>query len=450
MQKNELIARYEAPVPRYTSYPTAPHFGDGITAANYRDWLTALPDQSRLSLYLHIPFCDTLCWFCGCHTKMVRRYAPVETYLHALLREIALVGEAVGSRGRVTQIHWGGGSPTILSAADITRLAEHLRMAFAIDTATEFAVEIDPRDFTEERLLALVRAGLTRASIGVQDFDETVQRAINRRQSFEETAMAVRRLRALGVASINIDLLYGLPHQTRESLAATLEQVLLLQPDRMALFGYAHVPWMKRHQAMIDTQELPDALARFETMEMAATRLIEAGYVRIGLDHFARPGDSLGMAAASRQLRRNFQGYTVDDAEAILGLGASAIGELPQGYVQNIVTTADYQRRIEAGRLATAKGIALGGEDRLRRDVIERLMCDLSFSKRRIREKFGEAAEPVVAIAEGLANGDRDGLVEPTQDGFAVTERGRPFLRVIAAAFDNYLQRGAGRHSSAL
>jgi oxygen-independent coproporphyrinogen-3 oxidase len=391
-----------------------------------------------------------LCWFCGCHTKMVRRYQPVEVYLQTLRREIALVGEAAAAPGRVTQIHWGGGSPTILSPADISRLAEQVQTAFAVDAQTEFAVEIDPRDFTEERLRALVGAGLTRASIGVQDFDETVQQAINRHQSFEETAMAVQRLRALGVASINIDLLYGLPHQSEATLGMTLDKVLVLQPDRLALFGYAHVPWMKRHQAMIDTASLPAALARFRTMEMASARLIEAGYVRIGLDHFARPGDRLAQSAARQTLRRNFQGYSVDDAQAILGLGASAIGELPQGYVQNIVPTADYQRRIGEGRLATAKGIALNLDDRLRRDVIERLMCDLAFSKRRVLAKFGAAAEPVVAIAERLAASDADALVEPTQDGFAVTERGRPFLRVIAAAFDNYLPGGAGRHSSAL
>ncbi len=450
MQSDDLITRYATAVPRYTSYPTAPHFGEAVDEQRYRAWLQDLPDQGALSLYVHIPFCDTLCWFCGCHTKMVRRYAPVETYLQSLLREIEMVGALTSGRCRVSQIHWGGGSPTILSPSDITRLAEHMRMAFGGDTDTEFAVEIDPRDFTEERLQALVGAGLTRASIGVQDFDEAVQRAINRRQTFEETSLVVQRLRTLGVASINIDLLYGLPHQTEATVAASLEQVLCLRPDRIALFGYAHVPWMKRHQDMIDTALLPDALARFRTMEQAAERLVEAGYVRIGLDHFARPQDSLALAAGAGHLRRNFQGYTVDGAQAILGLGASAIGELPQGYVQNIVTTAAYQRRVDAGRLATEKGIALGLDDRLRRDVIERLMCDLSFSKARTREKFGEAAEPVVAIAEALAATDEDALVVPTPDGFSVTERGRPFLRVIASAFDDYLPRGFGRHSLAL
>ena len=446
----QTILRCSAPVPRYTSYPTAPHFDARIGEGDYARWLGSLGPSTPLSLYLHIPYCDTLCWFCGCHTRMTRRHEPVARYLETLTAEIAAVAARVGDGAEVSSIHWGGGSPTMLAPDEMSALAASLREHFAFSPKPEFAVEIDPRGFDEPRARALAAAGLTRASIGAQDFDPRVQRAINRIQTVEETAAAVAMLRGLGVGSINIDLMYGLPYQTLDTIAATVDAVLALVPERIAVFGYAHVPWMKRHQTMIDEDALPSTLDRFAQAAFVAARLVEAGYVTVGLDHFARPDDPLATVAQRGRMRRNFQGYTTDDAAALIGLGASAIGRLPQGYVQNEVATATYRRRVAATGLATAKGIALGDDDRVRARVIERLMCDLTFSERALTAEFGRRALPVIAEARVIAAADADGLVERTPDGFRVTETGRPFVRTVCSRFDAYLARGTARHSVAV
>jgi oxygen-independent coproporphyrinogen-3 oxidase len=446
----EIILRHSAPVPRYTSYPTAPHFDGRIGERDYVRWLESLGPATSLSLYLHIPFCDTLCWFCGCHTKMTRRHAPVSRYIQALDAEIATVAAHVGSGAEVSAVHWGGGSPTLLAPHEMAGLAAALRDRFNFAGNAEFAVEIDPRGFDIDRARALAEAGLSRASIGVQDFDLRVQRAINRIQSVDETRAVVEMLRGLGVTSINMDLMYGLPHQTLDTIAATIEAVLALAPERIAVFGYAHVPWMKRHQTMIDDDALPSTLDRFAQAAFVAARLVDAGYVAIGLDHFARPDDPLAAVARDGRMRRNFQGYTADDAAALIGLGASAIGHLPQGYVQNEVATAVYEQRIAQTGLAIAKGIALDDDDRLRARVIERLMCDMEFSSAALMEEFGDRARPVIAEARLAVANDTDGLLEPTPDGFRLTEDGRPFVRTVCSWFDAYLGQGAARHSAAV
>lgn len=443
------IARLTArPVPRYTSYPTAPHFHAGVDGATYRAWLAALPKGARLSLYLHLPFCDSLCWFCGCTTKVTRQYAPIAAYLKALKAEIDLVAAALPEGVSVSHLHWGGGSPTILNPEDIAGLTAHLRGRFAFSEGAEFAVEIDPRGTDGARIAALAAAGMTRASLGVQDFTPEVQQAINRVQSFEETQSVVEACRAAGISSLNIDALYGLPGQGAAELQATLEKVVALKPDRVAVFGYAHVPWMKRHQEMIDARALPGAAARYDHAELAARLLTGVGYQRIGLDHFALPGDAMAVAAREGRLQRNFQGYTVDPATALLGLGASAIGALPQGYVQNDPATGRYMRAVAGGALPVVKGFALAEEDRMRRAVIERIMCDLRFDGAELVARWGRAlAAPVLAEAEALLASDEDGFLYRRGAGFAVTETGRPFLRLIAAAFDRYLPKREGGHS---
>jgi oxygen-independent coproporphyrinogen-3 oxidase len=446
----DRIQALAAPVPRYTSYPTAPHFHPGIDAGRYGDWLAALPERASLSLYLHTPFCDTLCWFCGCSTKITRQYGPVAEYLTALMAEIGTLAARVPDTAAVRHIHWGGGSPTILSADDMLRLMERTRQAFDVADDAEFAVEIDPRGLDRGRIAALANAGLTRASIGVQDFDPAVQKAINRFQTVQETRAVVEAFREHGVRSLNIDAIYGLPGQRERELVATLREVVRLAPDRVALFGYAHVPWLKRHQSMIDEATLPGTVERHAHAELAAQFLEAEGYRRVGIDHFALPHDAMAEAARAGTLVRNFQGYTVDDADALIGLGASSIGRLPQGFVQNVPAIAEYQRRALAGRLATERGVALSDEDRLRSHVIERLMCDLAFDREAVSRAFGTAALPLLAEAEAVASEDGDGLVERTGRGFAITERGRPFARAIAARFDAYLRRGAARHSSAV
>lgn len=446
----ELITAYAAPVPRYTSYPTAPHFHAGADSSAYGEWLAALPAHATLSLYAHLPFCDTLCWFCGCNTKITRQYQPVASYLDALLREIATIANLLPGTAKATQIHWGGGSPTILSATDIMRLMEATRRRFNVADHVEFAVEIDPRGLGRDRIDALADAGLTRVSIGVQDFDPKVQAAINRLQSVDETRAVIDAFRDHGVQSLNIDAIYGLPGQREAELLGTLGEVVRMMPDRIALFGYAHVPWMKRHQSMIKEADLPGTVDRHAHAELAAGFLISHGYVRIGIDHFALPRDELAIAAAEGRLKRNFQGYTVDEADALIGLGASSIGRLPQGYVQNAPATADYQRRVSSGALAVTRGLALSEDDVVRAHVIERLMCDLRFSARDVRQRFGALAKPVLEDAANLARESADGLVKPLDDGFAITDRGRPFARAIAARFDAYLARGQARHSAAV
>jgi oxygen-independent coproporphyrinogen-3 oxidase len=446
----ETILRHTAkPVPRYTSYPTAPHFHPGVGPDTYRDWLQALPADAALSLYIHVPFCDTLCWFCGCHTKITRQYAPVADYLGALIAEIRTLAALVPPGARVTHLHWGGGSPTILSADDTRRLADSVRQAFRTADDMEFAVEVDPRGMDRARIGALAESGLTRVSIGVQDFDPAVQKAINRIQTVDETRAVVEAFRERGVRSLNIDAIYGLPGQHAPQLRHTLDEVARLSPDRIALFGYAHVPWMKRHQSMIETDALPGVLERHAQAELAADHLLAAGYERIGIDHFARPSDGLAAAAREGRLQRNFQGYTVDPADALLGLGASAIGKLPQGYVQNEPAIAAWARATKAGGLAAARGIALSPQDRLRGEVIERLMCDLAFSRRRLGGDASEVAA-VIADAEALLAEDEDGFVEETADGFRITGDGRAFLRTVAARFDTYLPKRPTGHSLAV
>jgi oxygen-independent coproporphyrinogen-3 oxidase len=447
---DDLVRRYSKPVPRYTSYPTAPHFHPGIDRLTYAGWLRAVPDDTSLSLYIHVPFCDRLCWFCGCHTKQVLRYDPIAAYIPLVLREIATVADLLDGRGRVTALHLGGGSPSMLQRADLFRLAALIRQRFTIARNFEVSIEIDPNDMVPERYDDLAEAGVTRVSIGVQDFDPKVQQAINRLQSFDQTAEVVEGMRARGVASVNLDVLYGLPFQTLGGLERTVTQTLSLAPDRLALFGYAHVPWLKTHQRMIDETALPGVLERFAQSTRAAAQIRAAGYEPIGIDHFARPADGLAEAAREHRLHRNFQGYTTDAAPALLGFGASAIGSLPQGYVQNQVATGEYKREVGEHGLAVVRGVALTAEDRMRRWVIERLMCDFAVPLDELKGRFGRPAEAVTAEMRGVALGDHDGLVAFDGARFVMTEKGRPFVRSIAAAFDSYLAAGQARHSLAV
>lgn len=448
--QHALIHKHAIPAPRYTSYPTAPHFHSGVGRAEYMRWLEAIDASQSLSLYVHIPYCDTLCWFCGCNTKYTRKYRPVADYLPVLKKEIGRVSKHVTASAGVQTIHWGGGSPTILNPEDTLDLAAHIRSQFDVLSSAGFSIEIDPRGMGHEKIGALANAGVTRASIGVQDFDAGVQMTINRRQSFEETRDVILELRRVGIEKINIDLIYGLPGQTLSSVAATVDQVLALMPDRIALFGYAHVPWMKTHQRMLDDAALPDALARFEQSHLMADLLCVGGYERIGMDHFALPDDPLNQARRAGRLRRNFQGYTDDPADVLLGFGASAIGKLQEGYVHNATPTAEYKKLIADHGIAVVNGYALKPDDELRAYVIERLICDFAFSCRSVRGEFGAAANEIIAIASTVARDDKDGLVDWDDDTFRITDKGQPFVRSICAQFDGFLERGNARHSMAV
>lgn len=442
----ELIKRHAAALPRYTSYPTANHFAPAVSAATYKGWLQALPQGASLSLYLHVPFCKELCWYCGCSTKAVRRYEPVANYLSTLAAEIDAVAALVPEQHRVTHIHWGGGSPDILTPADIVRIGDLLRRKFIIAPDAEIAVEVDPRLMTDAQAQAFAKIGINRVSIGVQDFDDKVQRAIGRIQDYRTTENVVAMFRKHGVTSVNIDLVYGLPHQTVASVTRTLEEVLDLKPDRIAIFGYAHLPQRLKHQRLIDGDALPGPVERFEQSRALAQMLIGRGYAQLGLDHFALKDDTL----STKSLQRNFQGYTTDTADALIGFGASAISRLPQGFAQNAVPADEYARRIAEQGLATARGHAFSNDDRLRAYVIERLMCDFAFAWSDLEDRFGASAERIRADAAGVVANDADHLVASDEEAFRLTERGRVLVRNVCAAFDTYLAADAARRRHAL
>lgn len=445
-----LLSQRGGAVPRYTSYPTAPHFEAGLGPQMQEALFGSLDDATPVSVYLHIPFCDRLCWFCGCNTKHTLKYEPVHTYVEALLAEIAALGDRLGFRPVAGQIHFGGGSPSILSAEDMGRLGAALRRSFHVTEQTEISVEIDPSDVTDDTLRGLHELGVTRASVGVQDFDPLVQKAINRPQSFEQTRDVIAAMRAAGVGSVNIDALYGLPLQTRARLMRTIEQVISLQPDRIALFGYAHVPWVKKHQKMIKDEHLPDMHERFQQALAAGAALVAAGYDAIGIDHFARPDDGLAVAARTGHLRRNFQGYTTDQCRALIPLGASSIGAFDGGYVQNIVATGQYQDAVHAARSTASKGYRMSEDDRIRAHMIERLMCDFRIGFEALEARFGAAAEPYINEALAIAEADEDFICGADIDGFFVPEDARPFARLVAARFDAHLHESDFRYSKAV
>ena len=450
-QTSKMLAmKYDRPVPRYTSYPTAPHFHNGIGPADQRAWIAASDPDEPISLYIHVPYCRQMCWYCGCHTKIVARYAPVQDFTDHLRREMALVAGAFAGRRRIAQLHWGGGTPNVLSPNDLRSLTDELRRLFDVDSATEIAMELDPRWVGTDLLSALQDCGVRRTSLGIQDFDPIVQRAINREQPFDMVRDVVTALRGAGVSGINFDMIYGLPYQTRAGFAHSIEQALSLAPDRFAVFGYAHVPWMKRHQSQIDQDALPDAALRLELAENAARQIEAAGYRRIGLDHFARPDDPLAIALDQRTLRRNFQGYTTDSAETLIGLGPSAISATAQGYAQNAADIPLWTRAIDAGRLATQRGLTLTDEDRWRRAAIERVMCFGALDLAALAAEFNLPNAQFAAERANLAPLIADGLAALSGNHLRVTEAGRSLARLVAAAFDATLNAAPGRHSQAV
>ncbi len=445
-QQSSLLHSYgEARLPRYTSYPTAPLFSPAIGADTHADWLAQADPAAPASLYFHIPFCRSMCWYCGCHTTISARDEPIQAYLAALRAEIGTVAARLPGRQRVGHVHFGGGTPTIIPPEDFTELMARIRRHFDIAPGAELAIEIDPRRLDPAMLDALAAGGINRASLGVQTFDPRVQLAINRVQPLKDTAAVVAGLRRAGVAQVNFDLIYGLPHQTVASCIDTVEKAVALRPDRLAVFGYAHVPDFKKHQRLIDGDALPGSAARVEQATAIAGALTAAGYVQIGLDHFALPGDPLALAQAEGRLRRNFQGYTTDACETLIGFGASAIGHTPQGYVQNDVAINRYARAVLEGGLATARGYRLTQDDRLRAAVIERLMCDFAVDLPAICDRFG--ADPAT-LTEGnprLARALAEGLAEMENGRLRMLGELRFLVRVVAAAFDAHLEAAPRR-----
>lgn len=448
---NHRIRQYVTrPVPRYTSYPTVPHFTDAVTPDTYRSWLARLDPAETLSLYLHVPYCKQACWYCGCNMKLAARPEPVADYAATLMQEVSLLAQSLPERMTISHLHWGGGTPTALTPDDLECTMEVVRAHFDIAPGAELAIESDPRTVDDVMIARIGALGFTRASFGVQEFDPTVQAAINRVQPPEMVARAVGDLRSAGVSSINFDLIYGLPHQTTDTLLRTIDLCTEMAPDRIALFGYAHVPWMAKRQRMIPEAALPGAAERMDQAAAAAAALVGRGYVPIGLDHFALPGDCLARAAETGTLRRNFQGYTTDTASALLGVGATSIGRTPLGLVQNIAETGAWARAVSSGILPVGKGHAYGGEDRLRADVIEALMCFGVADISTISAAHGTGPDWSGEAREALADMEQDGLIAWDGGRLVIAEEGLSVVRVVAAAFDTYFQEQTAKHSVAV
>lgn len=438
----------EQRLPRYTSYPPATEF-KALDGAVYAGWLAGLPADRPVSLYLHIPYCRQLCLFCGCFTKITHDYAPVHEYVALLLREIEQVTAGTGKRLPVGHVHFGGGSPTILEPADFARLMDALYEGFDIQPRAEIAVEIDPRTIDPAKCAAYFDKGVNRASLGVQDFFPQIQQAVNRIQPYEQVAEAVTQLRRAGIERINVDLMYGLPYQTAESVIATARLAATLEPQRLAVFGYAHVPWMRKHQRVLDEMPLPGPEERIRMFEAMRDVLLREGYTAIGIDHYAREDDALAAALRSGKLRRNFQGYTTDTADTLLGFGLSAISDLPQGYAQNISAIQEYRKLLAAGAATVARGFATSPEDRMRRALIGELMCHYRVDLRRVADGyFPEASFDKEKVS--LKEMQEQGLVRLDGDVLKVTDKGRPWVRAVCAVFDQYLEPSGRRYSLAV
>jgi oxygen-independent coproporphyrinogen-3 oxidase len=437
----DLLQKYSVPGPRYTSYPTAPYFHTGFDESDWLEALTAPTADRGLSLYAHIPFCDSLCYYCGCNMVATKDYSKTRPYLTTLDQEMARTAALVDPARVVRQLHWGGGTPTYLNPDDIRRLMAMMRTHFTLAADAEISCEVDPRELTREHLVALRESGFNRVSFGVQDMDPDVQQAVNRIQSEFLIQQVLDWSRELGFSSINLDLIVGLPKQTVDSFRRTLERVAVWAPDRLAVFGYAHVPWMKKHQKLIDEAALPDSATRLGLQQAVNEMLGAAGYVNIGLDHFARPEDELVRAQQNKTLWRNFQGYTTHKDCDILAFGASSISQTADVYMQNEKSLKRYQERVAATGFAVERGLKLSRDDQIRRDAITRVMCDLELDFAAFGKEwgivFGDYFADAMANLRPLAD---DGLVEIAADRVSVTPSGRLFLRNIGMCFDRYLR----------
>jgi oxygen-independent coproporphyrinogen-3 oxidase len=444
-----LIRKYDGFGPRYTSYPTADRFHAGFTAANYVDALGARVDEVRpLSLYVHLPFCNTVCFYCACNKVITANRGRSAKYVRYLGREIDLVSSLLEGERRVSQLHWGGGTPTFLAHDEMADLMRMLRDAFPFADDTEASIEIDPRKVDTGTIAFLRELGFNRVSFGIQDFDPAVQRAVNRIQSEEETRSVVTAARANGFASINTDLIYGLPLQTVTGFAATLDKVIGIAPDRIALYGYAHVPHLFKAQRQIDAGALPQAETKLAILSTAIDKLTCAGYVYIGMDHFAKPGDELALALAEGKLHRNFQGYSTRPDCDLIAFGMSAIGKIGRNYVQNEKTLDAYYGALDQGRLPVFRGYALDDDDVLRRHAIQKLMCEFRLDFAELAETFCIDAREYLAVERvALAPLAADGLVTLTPSAIEVTPRGRMLVRTVAMAFDRHLREARERAS---
>jgi oxygen-independent coproporphyrinogen III oxidase len=438
---DSLIIKYSTPGPRYTSYPTAPQWSDAIGESDYRQALARVRPGEALSLYVHLPFCEKLCYYCGCNIQITGDKTRSRPYVQQVKNEIAAVAAALGGRRRLTQISWGGGTPTFLTLSEIEDLHGATRAHFDLDGDAEINIEIDPRVTSNEQLALLRRLGFNRTSLGVQDFNPQVQEAINRIQPASITAALLEECRRLGFDGINFDLIYGLPWQSLASFESTVDQVIAMGPDRIALYNYARLPSLLKHQVILEKFPMPSAEERVAIFTMALERLTAAGYVTIGMDHFAKKTDSLARSLERGTLYRNFMGYTVREGAHLLGVGTSAIGEVGGGFFQNVRKASDYEAVIASGKLATMRGLVLTDDDQRRKWVIQSLMCRFELSAEAFRRELGGDLEALFADElSGLDRFRHDGILEGSGGLWKVTERGRLFVRNVAMVFDAYLQ----------
>jgi oxygen-independent coproporphyrinogen-3 oxidase len=441
----DLIKKYDKPGPRYTSYPTAPHFNESFTHQNYLDEIIktnqgqSLPD---LSLYFHLPFCDTLCYFCGCNMIVTRNRGRIKRYIDDLKSEIDLITDHISHDRKTTQLHWGGGTPTHLNPDEITNLSSYIRDRFDFSARVEAGCEIDPRGLTKEHLSALRNGGFNRISMGVQDFNEKVQQTVNRIQSEALTRRVVDWVRELGFNSINLDLMYGLPFQSAKTFEETVDTIIDLDPDRIALFNFAYVPWMKKHQKVIRPEDLPAPEEKLNIFKMSTQKLTQEGYVFIGMDHFAKPDDELTLALKEKKLYRNFQGYSTHAGADLYAMGITSISQFGRIYAQNIKKETPYHAALDKKILPTAKGYYLNEDDVLRRHVIMKLMCDFELDFASVEDEFNIDFETY--FSWGLNNLREmmvDNLISIENKTLKITQMGRLLIRNIAMNFDGYIER---------
>jgi oxygen-independent coproporphyrinogen-3 oxidase len=443
-----LVEKYDRPVPRYTSYPTAAQFQDNISPNIVDLWLKNLAPHQPLSLYVHLPFCPSLCSYCGCNMKVTHSQNLMQGYLEALRDEITMVMAKLPALMTVSTLHLGGGTPTYYAAEDLSSLFQFISRYITFAPEAEISLEIDPRRFTSTQARHLRKAGVNRVSLGVQDTNPDVQKAIGRNQSLEQTATAFNVLRSEGIEAINVDLIYGLPLQTRESIAQTAHEVAKIRPSRIALYGYAHVPWMKRHQKLLEPYGLPDGPERMALFIAASEIFVQSGYVPVGIDHFALPDDPLVVAAGRSQLHRNFMGYTTDIAKTLLAFGVSAISSYPQGYVQNTTSIKDYLHQVRQKTLPIWKGLQLTELDKCSAEIIESLLCQFKADIAEVAGMHSLKPSHLKVHTLNLYQMMSDGLVVgDKEDKIIITERGKPFARLVASCFDGYLRQGEQRHS---
>jgi len=447
----DLVKKYNVAGPRYTSYPPATKFTDALPMDELAARIEANNASARdLSVYFHIPFCETLCWFCGCTTVITTKHEKGADYVDYLGRDVAEMAKRLNPARKMVQLHFGGGSPTFLRPDEIRRLGEIIHKHFTPSLDLEASVEVDPRRLTRDHLVALREIGFNRASMGVQDFNPQVQEAIHRIQPRAMTQQAIDWMRELGFNSINLDLIYGLPHQTPETFTETLDIVLEMQPDRLAVFSYAHVPWIKPAQKILEEKVLPAPETKLQVLKLVIEKLTAEGrYDYIGMDHFARPDDELAVAQRNKQLQRNFQGYSTRAGSDIYSFGMSSISQIPDAYWQNEKELPKYQEAVDAGRAPWSRGYFVTAEDNIRRETIMRMMCDLSLDFAAMSQHLGidfekHFAEEIASLAPFQA----DGLVERLPGGFAITDTGRLFIRNIAMCFDNTLAPSNERRHS--